>query len=505
MSNNTRFWVIAIPIFFALPGVFYWGVITNFTFDLFYPDWLSFSYNYYFLSIINGHLDVPLEIIGAEGVAYKDKVYMYYGILPAIARLFVYPLVNLEEVSVSRLCILGFNLVGVSSMQWVLLRQYKALKPESNRLILLITVSVALWFGSAHFSNVQNGSLYQEPYAASLSLIAIYLSIFTNDIIFHKKNFVFRLKTYAAIAGLTLFARPNIAVFLYLQTGLMIVFAVYQDILQRKVRRDDFKIVLKRFVSIGLLPITILLVAGCILLTINYLRFEDPFSLAKGGYGYYLLEGNSEKFCGFEKSGSFNYLRIIPHAIYYFLGDFESFKNLSASFGLGFVRVGVPESRLIVAWIIPVIAFIIMMSKFMNLASIKIFKNFIVFSFLIVSLLSTMVMLSYGTIEYRYSADLWMPFGLALLWNYGWLIGSERRLQVLFDGLRKSMVLAFIIFFCFSSAIYTMSHHELAYYAQMRRAGDYDINKNSFYPSPSTIELLQNPPDPKTFSPCETE
>ena len=505
-SSNHRFWLFSVPVFFVLPSIFYWGVVTNFHFNLFFPDWLWPAYNQYFLSILDGRLDVPVEAIGPEGWVYKDKVYMYYGILPALARGLAYPFVNLETTPVSRLFVWLWSIGAVSVLQWVIIKKYLVSSRTKVQWFILIFFSFILWAGSVHLSIVQSASIYQEPYAASLFLIACYVALFSKDVLFNDSVSDLHLKSYALLAAMSVHARPNIAIFLYLMTVVLIIFDAYVRS-KKEVSGPRLPLgFIKRFIKQAVFPMLILALGGLLLLLMNYIRFGNPFTLIDGLYGYYLLEGTTLKLCGFRESGQFNMLRIIPHAIYYFFGDYEAFKSISSFFSLGYVSVGIPENRLIVAWVWPVAAFVFMLIYQAKSIYASNIKNTLPAIYLSIAIFSALLMLSYGTIAYRYAADLWMPFLIALMWSYRKLLDRETIIYRLFSGYWKAPLLGVMIFLSAISPLYTMSHYQLAYFAENHRGGVYsEYRKEVYLPHKKHIEVMINPPDHALFKPCPEE
>jgi hypothetical protein len=499
--SDFKFWIYSVLFFFIFPIIAYWGMVTNFHYDLFHPSWLWPAYNQYLLSMLDGRLDVPLEAIGAEGFLWKGKVYMYHGILPAVARLTVLPFVDLNSVPVSRLFIWLWTIAAAGALQWVVLKHYHNSARALSQKGLLITASILIWTASAYLPIVQNGSFYQEPYAASLFLMSVFLALFARDFLFRQTPEFFHLKTYALLAALSLHARPNVAIFLYLMTALLVLFSALSERGKQEALfnvRFMVKLVQKAFPAMLILGFS-----GVVLLLLNYLRFDNPLLLAQGDYGYRLLEGGSQKFCGYQQSGSFNILRILPHAHFYLFADYEFFKSVSSSLGLGYVAKGVPETRLIASWFIPLLALIVMIGYVLRLKAWRSLKDKLVNGMFILSLLSTLLILSYGTIEYRYSADLWMPFGFAILWSYALLMQKQHFLETAFQGVKRPFMLAVLGFCLIASPLYTMSHYELAYYNQCRRAGSYaEETGDSFVTNAATLELLRNPKPAQVILDC---
>ena len=94
-KHSARLTTFIVSLFASLVLVF---LATNGTFDLFQPSFLWKAYNHYFLSLMDGRLDVPAYAIGKEGNFVDGKAYMYYGLVPTLTRFFVHPFVDLAQV-----------------------------------------------------------------------------------------------------------------------------------------------------------------------------------------------------------------------------------------------------------------------------------------------------------------------------------------------------------------------------------------------------------------------
>ena len=173
-----------VPAFCALVLV---GLCTNWTFNLFAPQFLWKAYNYYFLAMIDGRLNISPEAIGKEGGYFNGKAYMYYGLLPALARVVLYPFVDLSHTPTSLFFVILFTLVGLAFLQTEVNRKLFSNEKYTDgpKLLLWLTTTIVLWLGSATFIISQNGTIYHEPYAASLCIFNIFLNDFdTFDLIF---------------------------------------------------------------------------------------------------------------------------------------------------------------------------------------------------------------------------------------------------------------------------------------------------------------------------------
>jgi hypothetical protein len=229
----------AVCILFAITLTV--GLATQWTFDLFQPQFLWKAYNHYFLSMLDGHLDVPVEAIGREGGYFNSKAYMYYGMLPAFVRALVFPFVDLTQTSVSYFSVLLFTLIGHAALQASFIAVYlkrTTLDRDVFSFGLLVGLSCLLWFGSASFMISQNATLYHEPYAASLCLANMFLALLLKDGFFLKDNKNASLIPYALLAGLCIHSRMPAALSLYLVMGILILVQTVRVRKQRQLSVD---------------------------------------------------------------------------------------------------------------------------------------------------------------------------------------------------------------------------------------------------------------------------
>ncbi len=71
-------------------------VIGHFSFAM---SWEPFSeqFNYVAQALINGHLDVPRRVFGGEAILHGGREYVYFGLWPALFRLLILPLFQLDR------------------------------------------------------------------------------------------------------------------------------------------------------------------------------------------------------------------------------------------------------------------------------------------------------------------------------------------------------------------------------------------------------------------------
>jgi len=394
-------------IFIVIPTFLYAGFVTNFTFNFFAPYNTWLAYNEYFLSIINGRLDVPVNAIMREGQYIDGKAYMYYGLLPILPRIFLHPFVNLSEVPVSAFSVWFFSVIGVAYLQISILLHFKKYVHTQKfyNTVLLVCVSILVWFCSGNFIILQDASLYHEPYAASMCLVNLYVGLLLkNDFKLQSGG---QAALYALLAGLCVQARMPTALSLYAVTSFLILnssFSYVKDI-NGKVTIVKW---CKTLISNYWLSILVMFVLGLSILVLNYMKFDGFFRFTgvPGHYGFFLAgEGYTERYCNLVPHTEWSWLfRIIPNSIVFMIGGWGLHDYLMNVFQTGFVRKAPPLIPFALLWFAPFVIFI-------TVTFLAIRKKLDKSNFILIILLSVSVgglfQLSYRTINYRYFTELW--------------------------------------------------------------------------------------------------
>jgi len=390
------------------------GLSTNWTFNLFAPQFLWKAYNYYFLSIVRGSLDVPVEAIGREGGYFNGKAYMYYGMLPALARVLLYPFLDLTQTPTSLFFVMLFTFLGLGILQRqinrVLLSSSTSLFSSSS--INWFTVTLVTWLGSATFVISQNGTIYHEPYAASLCLFNVYLATLIKDRFFQEGKGSHSTILYALIAALAIHTRMPTALALYLVTGLILLVVTYKT--NKASQKNLFRIPLIAIKNHPL-SIVVLFLGGLSILILNWLKYDNPFSFMGGNYGYFFFEGFTERRCDLIPTGEFSsVLRAIANGYIYLTGDWERHGSLIRLFETGYGRWELPVEPLGLLWLLPLTFFVItifkLVSKGLHTTYLMLLLGLLLMS------AGALFQLVYPTIAHRYIAELWPPLGVSFVW-----------------------------------------------------------------------------------------
>lgn len=397
---------------------------TNGSFDLFQPSFLWKAYNYYFLSLIDGHLDVPAYAIGKEGNFISGKAYMYYGLLPTLPRLLVYPFADLTQVPMAYFSVLFFTILGNSVLQYSLVAKHMAMKlipitgsHQPPSLVFLILTSAIIWIGSGSFIISQNATIYHEPYAASLCLVNLFMALLVKNDFFTGAYRDVNLMPFAILAGLCIHARMPSALALYLITGLLILVQTYraQVTLSKKIKVHSL---------IGLAIVqywnTILVLGlfGVSILWLNYAKYGDVFSFMGANYGFMFFEGFSERMCNVLPQAELHKLyRVFVNGYVYLSGDWQNHWSLMRLLSTGYGRVEMPAVPLAVLWALPITTMAFL--AFVFIKGLKRMQNRILLLGLLGFSAGAIFQLMYPTITHRYVVTFWPPLLASVL--YCWI------------------------------------------------------------------------------------
>jgi hypothetical protein len=420
-NAHTRYLIFFLFICFSAFSII--GLATNGSFNLFSPAFLWKAYNYYFLGMLDGRLDVPVESIGREGGYFNNKAYMYYGMLSVLPRAFLYPFVDLTQTSASYFSIIFFTLIGHITLQISLISAFLERSRADGSLLkygMLLGVSCLLWFGSGSFMISQSATIYHEPYAAALCLVNIYLAFLVKDGFFMDEKRSINLIPYALLAGLCIHARMPTALTLYLVTGILILLQSYRIKRSMGQRLNSLTVVLQSLRSFWP-AISILAFWGVSILLLNYAKYGNALAFMGGNYGYFFLEGYTERRCNLVPTSDFSsFFRIVANAYIYLTGDEQGHWSLSWHLATGFGRKELPLVPLGILWFLPIACFVFVV--FTLLRGIKQTQNKVLLIALLAFSVGAIFQLKYPTITHRYTAELWVPLFVCVLFMWFKLI-----------------------------------------------------------------------------------
>ncbi len=384
---------------FVLPALIYWAIITAGTFNLFGPSYSWQSYNYLALALADGRQSIPAEAISAEGLYIDGKVYMYYGILPALMRLPLIPFLDLREVPVARLVNLFMLLVGQFALQWVILRIAAAQgRTQAIDRFVTVALSLILWFGSAAMLLLPNPNVYYQPYGAAHMVSSLFVALLAYDLlVVGRAPRGSRLLLYGLLAALGVYTRQTYAVGLYAATLLLLL----PDLAEwRRARGPAFGAALRGAV----LPLLIMFLAGAGYLALAYARsghLTTGWSVAD--WGYSSIAPRDARLITLSEQ-QFSAVRIVPNFVYFMVGGTHWREPLIEALGGGTVRtLSHPFRYLVYTPLALLIAGVGLWALVRQPPALARLCRLAAVALSIPALLQ----LAYGTVFVRYSCELW--------------------------------------------------------------------------------------------------
>lgn len=393
-------WLIAI-FFFVFPAIVYCALVTKGSFDLLAPSYGWQTYNEYAEALINGHLWVPAEAIGAEGLYIKGRVYLYYGMLPALLRLPLVPFIDLDRTSLSPLMTWAMTVIGTGALQIAILRVVgRREAPDRFDPLLLVVASFILWFSSAALLLVQDASFYHEPHAAAWMLAGIFIAMLADDLLVTERPpTALRLVAYATLAGLAVYAKQTFAVGLYVAV-LALLLPSWAAL------RAAPWAALRARLAVAVLPLWIMLVAGIAYVGMGYVRLGrigTGWDVAH--YGFYIIGKRAWRFETMIHQ-QFSLARIPPGLLHFIAGGNTRRSLMIEQLGGGRVLSFDPAIRHYV--------FAPMALLLAATGGALLFRQFKrsplalqLFGVTLGLLLIALLQLAYATYQYRYVAEIW--------------------------------------------------------------------------------------------------
>jgi hypothetical protein len=338
-------------VMIGLAGIIIYALfITDGTFNFLDGDNLSLAYNYYLLAIMNGRLDIPQNIIGYEG--FYDtygRAYTYFGILPALFRLFFWPFVNLQEVKVGHAFVFVLAVSSALLAQSLLLRISKAFPSKNKeRDLWLIMASLSVWFASPLSFLMANSSIYQETILTGIFLTITYIYIFTDQVLIKRKVSAAGFLGLSLIAALAEHARPHVALALYAGTCLLKLLLYFE----KMKTAASWSPVIKSQALTYAIPLLVMMASGILFLMLNYARWGDYLNPAPlDRWAHYLQRTHfSQEVETYFDMGRFNIRRFLPILAFSFTGSMPLFTLLQNVFDAGFIRLEAPNSPILIMW-----------------------------------------------------------------------------------------------------------------------------------------------------------
>jgi hypothetical protein len=403
-------------------------------------------YELYFAALTEGRFDLPLRELRLEGHYAPDGTgYLYQGLGPLVTRVPFAPFVEFPTSWIAPLSIWFWAMAGNICCHRALNLAVSAaeIADATTRGAAQTLSALLIWLAGPAWILASNGSFYNEPIGMAYAMGGGLVLLFAR-VAFAGADMSRALVPMAILAGLTLHARPHLAVGYYAGICMIAVAVAWRGAMAEKRR--------------AAMAITVLGIFGAVLLASNAMRFKDAamthgtFAQGEVQYGWVYLGGesaDSERAQGFSRYGRFNARRILPNAVMYSampppLGPLKQMReNMIDSYhafspAVRFVRVEDPEIGTFLLW--PLVSLLALL----GLAQRSLWRMPHAAGVVAVSA-GALMLLSYGTITMRYHVDLWplllLPalFGVAPLAR--WFANAQQRQR----GLAQAAVMAAVL------------------------------------------------------------
>lgn len=371
----------------------------------------TFIYNYYFLSIIEGRLDIPLQVATFEGhYNSTGQAFVYHGIGPLITRALAYPFIDLTETSLAPATVWIFSVAGTFAYHLLFLRVLSRFGPKSerHRIYYSALLGLMIWFASPGIFLIVNDSIYHEPVVMCYFAVAGFMLLFSGPAL-SDDEWQPILVPLAIFAGIAVLTRPHVAIGLYIAVLLILLVVT---------RKNGRRVLPHVFATIF-----VLLLFGGSQFILNELRFGNIFrmhgSMHRDSIEYGLIyfgfeDVNSPRNLAFVEHGRFNIARIFPNSLMYLLdARFTALTTLTDSYnfwlqngfmrltqGLGFIRHEPPYIGMVFLWL----PWFFIIIATVGLKRVSIRRWWIV---ILATVTAALFTLAYGTITFRYRTDIW--------------------------------------------------------------------------------------------------
>lgn len=409
-------------------------IITDKSFDFFAPgDSYSLSYNYLFLSLIEGKQSVPIRYITLEGQYLSDgTAYMYYGIGPAILRALLYPFLDLQQIPVARFIVWSLVIISgfVCQSTFIFLVRNSIIRTTSMATTVLFLGAVSIWFASPLLILSSGASIYHEPIALAFLCTMIFVRS-ALQLSSPSAHCISLLLVCCITAAVSIHARPHVALALGLGTAGLWCYAIIEVWKNRQtIQQDDLKIqypgtALKSLTATGVIIALILGSSALIYIWLIVQRGGAVAATASGEatYGFIFFgaeSSNSARQIGFSTDGTFNLRRIIPNGVFHAIGGWNLFDVLRNWFGAAYIRREYPVNGYIMLWIPWILLSSITVANAIFNRKIHIkWPGTIAGPPLTVTFLAMAIIfffiISYGTITLRYKVEIWPIFWILSL------------------------------------------------------------------------------------------
>lgn len=266
-------------------------------------------YDQFWLALREGRIDLPARVLRIEGHYLPDGTAMpYHGAAPLLTRLVLDPFVRIGSGSLAPFSVWIWASLGTLAWHLALQRSASAVSLDPA---LRTIMSVMLWFGGPGVILAANHSFYHEPISVAYATTGIFAACWVGAIVRGRFGLP-DLLLLALMSALTVHARPNLAIGLYLATCIATGLFLF-----RSPRRSLLG---------GAAAMSILLAGGAGYLALNQWKFgsvstvHGSFRAGEVQYGMAFWEmetAENPRQLAYDQYGRFNLHRVLPNGAIY--------------------------------------------------------------------------------------------------------------------------------------------------------------------------------------------
>jgi hypothetical protein len=417
-GRNASFTYLYPSVFFLSIFAYFYILSNGFT-AFFDKNLHGLVYNDMFYRMLDFKFDVSPLLIDNEAFVKDGKSYAYFSVFPAVLRGLLGAFVDIRDMYLSKLsCLLASSIVGFCFLKTLIsIFDWKQAN-LSQKTMFLCAVICALFTGPLLYLNAIS-PIYHEVILWAGAFCAMYLYVLISKIFACEKLTQNNLLFMAFCAGFALHNRVSVAIGLYLcLTAILLIYAY----LESREEKGGFNLLLMvktLFEKKYLYPFLVMFVFGVACLSINYMRWGNPFLFAYYD-GYKFIMNDKARYLSLSKDGLFDLDRILLSLSYYITGsmnvvDVFAKKNLALLDGMEPpFRVGYLLTPFM--FVISVIGLAVYSSYLFSKNKIK--ENFELVIILPSLMITAVLMLSFMYVSLRYRFDFmgfcWLCFVLGL-------------------------------------------------------------------------------------------
>jgi hypothetical protein len=307
---------LSFAVLFTIIAIYYLFLLSNGTFQLFGPEMLDKAFDNMLVHLLRGEFTVDRDAIGYEAFTRDGKTYAYFGIFPAVLRLFAIPFTDVAQAQLARLSCLTAVVIFVALQLRMLLIVHHSVPAVSRRSEFLAVMVAATVLSGPQLYILSSAVIYHEAVLWSAAMAAAFNLIVVRTTFGAKSLRARDLVSLATLAGLAINTRAPVGVALYLGTILLVAWTMWRQYAPDR-RTQQFSDKETGLSSTILPPIAILGVAAVVAGVINFERWGNPFTFADFHYWDMRVNNYPNLAEILREYGEFNVGRIWIGALYY--------------------------------------------------------------------------------------------------------------------------------------------------------------------------------------------